>query len=385
VKALGNFLLASTIFFLIGHVSLGQKRFNIIVKLPKGIHSERIEAWLDDGKRAQRLKTNPTAINQLRLTGEYYSIYAVVSLQYPRDGSIKEFGNTFYVQEKPAMITFHPSNSLDSPFEKYSLQNIMEFKEEKKQMEQYAATEREKAMAYEAQYGDQIFYGHDTSVRNYYFNVLMKALGNKELEYIRNTTDSYYSFHCFRTNVIERGILSPDSSLLVFNSFPDKFRFSDEGNYLYQFIIGRLSSRKNSIAIEFDAKDINSKHILLSHFKGKKYVLLHFWATWCTPCMRELPALTKINDRWKSKDLQIISIALPSPKYADYSGTIRKYRMDWVHIYNDPDLINRYGNFATPRLCLINKDGKLIYDSAELANGDNELTELNKILKNAIN
>jgi len=59
--------------------------------------------------------------------------------------------------------------------------------------------------------------------------------------------------------------------------------------------------------------------------------------------------------------------------------------MDWVHIYNDPDLINRYGNFATPRLCLINKDGKLIYDSAELANGDNELTELNKILKNVIN
>jgi thioredoxin-related protein len=100
--------------------------------------------------------------------------------------------------------------------------------------------------------------------------------------------------------------------------------------------------------------------------------------------VKELPALKELNDEYKSKDLQIISVAYPSQKYSDYPAAIKKYHMDWINIYNDGDLINKYGNRATPRICLIDKNGKYIYDSIDFPN-DPELIELDKILKALIN
>ena len=262
----------------------------------------------------------------------------------------------------------------------------MDFKEEKKEIEEYCTSERKKAMDYEVKYEDIIFNGGDTAIRNYYFKVLMKALGMKELEYILKNPNSYYSFYSFRSSVVGRGILSPDSLLLAFNSFPDKFRYTDEGNYLHEIIIGRLSIKKGDSAIDFKAKDINRKDIQLSQFKSKKYVLLHFWATWCTPCMKELPALKEVGNYYKSKDFQIISIALKSPNYVNYTETIKKYKMDWIHIYNNLDILNKYGNMPTPRICLIDKNGKLVYDNIGLGkNDDYQLKELRQILKKIIN
>jgi thiol-disulfide isomerase/thioredoxin len=381
-----KFLVVWSLLFLISISLAAQKRFSLIVNLPPGIHNERVEAWLEDGRQSHRIKANPTGQRQVTLTGEYVFLYAAITLQYAADSSNGDFSNTFFVQQKPSVITFHQSDSVNFPFIKYSLENVIDFKEEKNQIKEYAVLERKKAMDYEARYGDQIFNGHDTAIRNYYFRVLMKALGNKELEYIMKNPTSYYSFYSFRSDVVQRGILSPDSLLIAFNAFPDKFKYSDEGNYLHEFIIGRLSYKNKDVPIDFKAKDIGKKNITLSNFKGQKYVLLHFWATWCTPCIRELPALNEINNRYKSKDLQIISIALKSSDYANYIGTIKKYRMDWIHIYNDLDLLNKYGNMPVPRISLIDKNGKLVYDNVGLGKDDDfQLKELTQILQGTIN
>ena len=378
-------LLVCSVLILTNFSSFAQKHFNVIVNLPKGINNEKVEFWLDNGKEVEKIKTHPTSTGQMILKGDYYSLYAGIELQYPPDGSIKGFGNIFFVQEKPAVITFRQSDSLNSPFINYSLENVMDFKKEKKEMEEYCASERKKAKDYEVKYQDIIFNGRDTAIRNYYFKVLMKTLGMKELEYIINNPDSYYSFYSFRSGVVGRGILSPDSLLLAFNTFPDKFRYNDEGNYLHEFIIGRLSIKKEDSAIDFKAKDINRKDIQLSQIISKKYVLLHFWATWCTPCMKELPALKEISNYYKSKDLQIISIAIKSARYANYIETIKKYKMDWIHIYNNLDVLNKYGNTPTPRICLIDKNGKLAYDKIGLGkNDDYQLKELREILKKII-
>jgi peroxiredoxin len=384
IKSIGfKFLLVWSLFFQSNISLIAQKHFNVIVNLPKVIDKEKVEFWLGNGKVVEKIKTHPTPMGQLILKGDYYSLYAAIELQYPPEGSIKGFRNTFFVQEKPAVITFRQSDSLNYPFKNYSLENAIDFKEEKKELEEYSAHERKKAMDYEVKYQDIIFNGGDTAIRNYYFRVIMKTLGMKELEYIINNPNSYYSFYSFRTGVVGRGILPADSLLLAFNSFPDKFRYSDEGNYLHEFIIGLLSIKKGDSAIDFKAKDINKKNIQLFQFKSKKYVLLHFWATWCTPCMKELPALKEVSNYYKSKDLQIISIALKS---SNYTETIKKYKMDWIHIYNNLDILNKYGNMPTPRICLIDKNGKLVYDKIGLGkNDDYQLKELRQILKKIIN
>lgn len=57
--------------------------------------------------------------------------------------------------------------------------------------------------------------------------------------------------------------------------------------------------------------------------------------------------------------------------------------MNWINIYNDDNLINKYGNRPVPRLCLIDKNGKILYDSAEKKyENDADLSQLKNILKN---
>jgi thioredoxin-related protein len=100
--------------------------------------------------------------------------------------------------------------------------------------------------------------------------------------------------------------------------------------------------------------------------------------------MKELPGIKEISDYYKSKDLQIISIALKSSEYSQFTKTITKYDMNWIHIYNDVDLLNKYGNQPTPRICLIDKNEKLIYDNVGLTDNDVQLKELKEKLKKVL-
>jgi thiol-disulfide isomerase/thioredoxin len=131
--------------------------------------------------------------------------------------------------------------------------------------------------------------------------------------------------------------------------------------------------------------DIHQQHVSLSGFRGKKYVLLHFWATWCSPCVAELPGLKILSKNYSSENLQFISIAHRSTNDADFQSAIEKYAMDWIHIYDDEKLFDLFGNQATPRICLIDRDGKMVYDSFDFPHGDQDMVELKKVLSSTLN
>jgi thiol-disulfide isomerase/thioredoxin len=376
-----QFLLLAILQFLTFSL-FAQKHFNLTVQLPHGINIEKVEAWLEDGKAVSQIIPQSGTGNQLILTGDYYSIYAAINLQYIVEPPNRTFASTFFIQQKPALIKVYPPDSAEYPFANYSLENALDFKKEKRQMEDYVFTERQRGLNYEHAYGDKIF-GGDTAIWNGYVK-LTNALKEKELQYIVNHLNSYYSFYSFREDVAKSRIVSPDSLLNVFNAFPNTFKHTDEGNYLNQYLHGKQVVQNKGNAIDFTTKDITKKKVTLSDYNGEKYVLLHFWATWCTPCMKEIPAIKEISDQYKSKDLQIISIALPSSKYADYLATINKLQMNWINVYNDDALQNRYGRQPTPRLCLIGKTGKVIYDIVGVEKNDFQLNALKEKLKEVI-
>lgn len=68
----------------------------------------------------------------------------------------------------------------------------------------------------------------------------------------------------------------------------------------------------------FTFVDSNGKKLTLSDFKGK-WVLINFWATWCPPCLKEIPDLVSLYE--SRKDVMIIGVALD---YGD-SKTVMKY------------------------------------------------------------
>jgi thiol-disulfide isomerase/thioredoxin len=70
-----------------------------------------------------------------------------------------------------------------------------------------------------------------------------------------------------------------------------------------------LFSTLATAADGFSVRDLQGKTHTLAGYKGK-WVLVNFWATWCPPCLEEIPDLVALHDKHKDKDLVVIGIAM---------------------------------------------------------------------------
>ena len=84
-----------------------------------------------------------------------------------------------------------------------------------------------------------------------------------------------------------------------------------------------------SKALDFNLPSVDDKAITLSECYAKSFVLLDFWASWCGPCIREIPELQKLHSQHKDR-LQIISISVDESK-AQWQDAIAKYKLSQWH------------------------------------------------------
>ena len=84
-----------------------------------------------------------------------------------------------------------------------------------------------------------------------------------------------------------------------------------------------------SKALDFTLTSVDDKAITLSECYAKSFVLLDFWASWCGPCIREIPELQKLHSQHKDR-LQIISISVDESK-AQWQDAIAKYKLSQWH------------------------------------------------------
>jgi len=368
-----------TLLFSSPFVLSGQKKFNVTIDLSGPYLLDKLKIYLDNGK-GQTLQNPILKNNKLHLEGEYFSEYAGIIFRYPRLSNLV-FQNSFFLTDKPASIKLIWKDSSQSPFEHYKLKNAFDFAIEKKKMKEFDSLEVNKSQAYLIKYMDRIFSGKDvdSAIANKFFQ-MDQLIYRKDLEYIFQNSNSYYSFWYFRRNIAPGTIIPVDSALHIFTKiFPDKFKFSEEGEYVYAFMLGRINVKKGGNAPEFYSQAINGASISLQKIVDTKYVLLNFWATWCVPCIKEIPVLQEIHQKY-TQDVAIISVSYDSD-YTKYLEMINREKMDWTNIFNDIPLINSYGgNLPIPRTYLIDKTRKIIYEAFVDDFGDSRLSNLQRLL-----
>jgi len=115
--------------------------------------------------------------------------------------------------------------------------------------------------------------------------------------------------------------------------------------------------------LAFSEKGVDGEELSPESFKGK-VLLLDFWATWCGPCIAELPNVQKAYEMFHEKGLEIISISLDRAEdEAKYKTFIKEKNMPWHHIYDgnywDAKLARRYGVRAIPTMYVVGRDGKI--------------------------
>jgi len=133
-----------------------------------------------------------------------------------------------------------------------------------------------------------------------------------------------------------------------------------------------------SPAPDFNSTTIDSIDFKLSENRGK-VLLLEFWATWCGPCIVEIPALKEAYTNYKDKGFEIIGIGL------DDTDKIKSYAqeqgMNWKHICHKGEEIKRlYQIDGIPSSFLISSDGIILAKGAEIR-GFNLSNVLAKYLK----
>ena len=113
-------------------------------------------------------------------------------------------------------------------------------------------------------------------------------------------------------------------------------------------------------AIDFSYPDIDGNITSLSSFKGN-FVYVDVWATWCVPCIAELPALEKLQENYKDKNITFLSVSVDTDQDA-WEKLVTDDDLGGVQLWADgwSDITKSYAIFGIPRFLLIDKDGSLI-------------------------
>jgi len=136
------------------------------------------------------------------------------------------------------------------------------------------------------------------------------------------------------TSSLSYSIEQPDNKNIVINKYPKSYK-------------------------NITFKDINNKNIKLENFRSK-LVILNFWATWCAPCLEELPSLDLLQSKKELNNLKIFPINIGQENLLKSKLFFSKLKIKNLDIYFDPsvNLTKEFLLRGVPTTILINKEGK---------------------------
>ncbi|HXR39515.1 MAG TPA: TlpA disulfide reductase family protein [Terracidiphilus sp.] len=112
----------------------------------------------------------------------------------------------------------------------------------------------------------------------------------------------------------------------------------------------------NKKAPEFTRRDLSGKRVGLGRLRGK-VVLLNFWATWCAPCLVEMPAFVEWQRQYGPQGLSVIGISMDDDR-TPVRKLAAKLKLNYPVAMGDEDLGELYGGvLGLPLTYLIDRDG----------------------------
>jgi len=135
-----------------------------------------------------------------------------------------------------------------------------------------------------------------------------------------------------------------------------------------------------------DYENFNGETTSLKDLEGK-YVYIDVWATWCGPCIAEIPALKKLEKEYHDKNISFVSISIDDAKR--HGGSAEKAHESWKKMVGEEELggvqlfapdgwetdfIKAYKIYGIPRFILVDPEGKIVSASAPRPSSEQLLT-----------
>jgi cytochrome c biogenesis protein CcmG, thiol:disulfide interchange protein DsbE len=120
---------------------------------------------------------------------------------------------------------------------------------------------------------------------------------------------------------------------------------------------GSRPSRIGMAAPDFTVRD-SDRTVTLSQFKGQ-VVVLNFWATWCPPCIEEMPSLVQMQQLMKSKGVTVLAVSVDVDENS-YRRFLRDHNVNLLSVRDADQKSNTlYGTFKFPETYVIDRNGVL--------------------------
>lgn len=195
-------------------------------------------------------------------------------------------------------------------------------------------------------------------------------------EYLEKDPRSFVGFLFFYRKALFSRADHNEAYQKILLSLDTTIKNSATGKELFKLFQNEESLLVGKIFPSFILKGTDNQAVAIN-YRGNSLTIVDYWATWCTPCIREIPELKNIYKKYKDRNLNIISIsvdessALPKlKKFIDSLG------MGWVNYWDENRKVtDQYKIFLFPTYFLLDEEGKII------ARG-NRLTPILEIIKN---
>ena len=121
----------------------------------------------------------------------------------------------------------------------------------------------------------------------------------------------------------------------------------------------RVTLSVGDIAPEFEAKRLDDSTFRLADYRGKKAVLIDFWATWCGPCIDEIPTIKSIAETYRDQGLEVVGVSLDRDEQA-LRDFVKQEKLNYVQVFDkekSQTISKSYGVWGIPSVFLVDKNG----------------------------
>lgn len=120
---------------------------------------------------------------------------------------------------------------------------------------------------------------------------------------------------------------------------------------------GTPRAKKGVDAPAFTLPGLDGSMVSLADYKGKT-VLLNIWATWCPPCVAEMPSMEKLYQELKNEDFEILAVSIDVTGSNEVAPFMKKHRLSFPALIDTQGTIkDLYQTTGVPESFIIDKDG----------------------------